>query len=301
MYHYIRNYSKEFPYFSFLHKDSFLKQIKKFNNLITLKDDIDFYTNNNKTILTFDDGLKEHFQISKLFFKNNIKGIFFINSLPLMKKQILDVHKLHYIFGKFSSNDIKNFLKKKKILLDLNKQNTHNKRYQLKRAFNKEEKTKILIKNYLNRNSNILKNKILVNQMFNYFFSKKIQNKIFKMTYLNINDLKKMKKMGMIIGSHTHSHRYLSSLSFTQQKKEILKCNLFLQKRLKTQINHFAFPYGDPKSWNSSTLKVLNKLNMYIYSSTDKIKKLNKKVVFRTNCCDLIHGKIFNFTRIKID
>ena len=83
------------------------------------------------------------------------------------------------------------------------------------------------------------------------------------MTYLNINDLKKMKKMGMIIGSHTHSHRYLSGLSFAQQKKEILKCNLFLEI-LNTQII-IRFPYGDPKSWNSSTLKVLNKLNVYLF------------------------------------
>ena len=64
MYHYIREFDKNFPYFDFLHKKDFKKQInwlsKKFNIIKNIDENI-----KDKTILTFDDGTKDHLWVAK--------------------------------------------------------------------------------------------------------------------------------------------------------------------------------------------------------------------------------------------
>ena len=67
MYHYVRNYSSKLPYFNFLHKKSFYKQLKflkrKFNFFV-LNDNLHKLRYSKKILLTFDDGLKEHLNIA---------------------------------------------------------------------------------------------------------------------------------------------------------------------------------------------------------------------------------------------
>ena len=69
MYHYIRKFDKNLPYFNFLHISDFKKQIgffeKKRGGLAKITDSIDEIYKKNKFILTFDDGLKDHLTIAK--------------------------------------------------------------------------------------------------------------------------------------------------------------------------------------------------------------------------------------------
>lgn len=47
------------------------------------------------------------------------------------------------------------------------------------------------------------------------------------------------------IGSHTLTHPYLSSLSETEARSELIESRLLLQDLLKLEISTFSFPYGD--------------------------------------------------------
>ena len=65
-YHYIRDYSREFPYFNSLYKKKFLKQLDYFEKKFgIIKNENEIYKKNNKVLLTFDDGLKEHLYAAK--------------------------------------------------------------------------------------------------------------------------------------------------------------------------------------------------------------------------------------------
>jgi len=66
MYHYIRNFDKEFSNLDVLKKKDFDKQLKYFgeNNIIKNENEI-YLNNNNKYILTFDDGFKDHLYIAE--------------------------------------------------------------------------------------------------------------------------------------------------------------------------------------------------------------------------------------------
>ena len=65
MYHYVRNTKKEFPYFRYLSVENFSKQLDYFqreygfvsySDLLNIKNENVFNNNNNKILLTFDDG-----------------------------------------------------------------------------------------------------------------------------------------------------------------------------------------------------------------------------------------------------
>ena len=81
-YHYIRDYSREFPYFNSLYKKKFLKQLDYFEKKFgIIKNENEIYKKNNKVLLTFDDGLKEHLYAAKELAKRKRIEIFF----PLTK------------------------------------------------------------------------------------------------------------------------------------------------------------------------------------------------------------------------
>ena len=67
MYHYVRNNQKEYPYFKSLSLSRFKRQIivlRKKYGIISNENQID--KKNNKVLLTFDDGLKDHLQVAKI-------------------------------------------------------------------------------------------------------------------------------------------------------------------------------------------------------------------------------------------
>lgn len=67
-------------------------------------------------------------------------------------------------------------------------------------------------------------------------------------------EIEEMKENGVSIGSHTISHRRLSTLDCEDAKNEIESSKKFLEDRLRTAINYFAYPYGD---FNDSTVKMV--------------------------------------------
>ncbi len=270
MYHYVRKNLKEYPYFKSLSISRFKRQIvtlKKKYGIISNENQIN--VKNNKVLLTFDDGLKDHLQVAKILKRNNITGIFFIPTQPLKNKKILNVHKTHLILGKKKSSlalkELKNLIINQNIIKNKNLFKSYNKIQHLSKIYNnhvKDEKDKIEFKsiiNYLSKDI-FLQSKILDKLMKLFKIKKKIKD-----IYLNNLEISKMYNMGMIIGSHGHSHRLLSKLTFKEQKLEISRSNKYLKKIIGKNLSHFCYPYGGKKSYNSNTIKIL-KLNKFKYA-----------------------------------
>ena len=100
MYHYVRNYNKEYPHYKFLKKEDFLKQLNSFSKEGIVSDEKEIYKCEKENILTFDDGLKDHIWVAEELSKKKMIGLFFISTLPYERKKILDVHRAHLILGK---------------------------------------------------------------------------------------------------------------------------------------------------------------------------------------------------------
>ena len=291
VYHYLKNNSLEFPKLKFLHKNNFLKQVKylKNKNQITSFDD----KKKNKFFLTFDDGLKEHLWAAKELKKLKLSAIFFINSYPLIKKDFLKVHKTHLLLGKYNHKvlhkKLKSFCRINEI--QINKNYSRMKKYQIDKAKSKDEVESIKLKILLN-SSSFTNNSLIVDHLFNSFFSKKKQKELFFKFYLNLDEIYMIRNMGMKIGVHSHSHLLMTSLNKKNLIREIdIFKNYFNKNNLKTNL--FSYPYGFYGSYNLATNNLLNKKKfnkLFIVSNPDQ--KIGKNVIPRLNCNHFKYGQI---------
>jgi len=79
---------------------------------------------------------------------------------------------------------------------------------------------------------------------------------------MNINDIKELIHQGMEIGSHSKSHKMITTLKIENQVEELVESIFFLERNFKIKINSFAYPNGQRGA-------VSNSLNKYVAERTD--------------------------------
>ena len=76
---------------------------------------------------------------------------------------------------------------------------------------------------------------------------------------MNFSEINKMSKEGMLIGSHSITHNYMSDLTLSEQDNEIKSSFAELEKITNNKtIRVFAFPYGARYTYNSHSLDALD-------------------------------------------
>jgi hypothetical protein len=303
MYHYIRTYDKKLPYFNFLHKKDFFKQINYFKKKFSiLNKDFEQIKRSKGIFLSFDDGLKEHLKIGKYLFKNKLKAAFFISGYPIEKKDFLAIHKIHLIFGKFNSDAIFKIFNKFSIgnnSKNLFKIFLQQKKF-LKKEKNKERKKKIILKTILNNYAQ--QNQKKIDEVFNYCFTRKEQKNMFKNFYLNKSDIKKLISYGMIVGAHGFSHRVLSKLSTKVLEKDINLSISILKKIIKKKTQFFCYPYGGKSVFDNRVISLLKKNNIrYAFNVDSKNFGPSSKnlEIPRFDCNEFKFGKLFKYETKK--
>jgi len=274
MYHYVRNKNDMFPYYNILTKADFRRQLKDFSKVGFISNYNELFFNSNKYLLTFDDGFKDHIYAAELLKKYNATGLFFIPTLPLKNKDILDVHKTHLITGKIKGSEILNELKKYLIENKIKNYFSNNEKKRYKIAYNHQDDSshKKEFKKIMNYYGDIkLKHKIL-----NYLLNKFNINIKSKDYYLSKKEIKYISSLGMIIGSHSESHTLLSRLSYKKQYLEIKKSKVFLENIINKKIDIFCYPYGKKISYNKNTINILKKLKFKLAYSVE-YKDITKK------------------------
>ena len=267
MYHYIRNKSKLFPNYNILEKKDYTNQIKKFSEKGLINSYEELFISSDKFLPTFDDGFKDHIFAAEVLKKYNSIGIFFIPTSPLKNNTMLDVHKTHLILGKVKSSEALNELEKYLYKNKTNKFYNNNEKSKYKSAYNEQidEDDKKKFKKIMNFYGDLkLKHKIL-----DYLLKKFEINTKPKDYYLNKKEIKYLKSLGMLIGSHSESHTLLSRLSYREQFKELNNSKIFLEKIINQSIDIFCYPYGGKISYNDNTLKILKKLKYKLAYSTE--------------------------------
>ncbi len=290
MFHYVRNFQKNLKFFKFFEKKQFYKLINKYKKNI-IQNENEITQKSKKILLTFDDGLKDHFYIAKKLHKEKLIGIFFINSGPYIDKKVLDVHLSQLILGKVGGrialNELEKFIKKNKLSKFINSKEEKKflTRYNTHKDIEESKKFKKILNYYFDLNSR--------KQVLRHLVKKfKINYKLSDI-YLTINEIKKMSKMGMIIGCHSNNHIPLSRLKYKNQFSEISLAKKFIEKTIKEKCSYYCHPYGRKNSYNKNTLSILKKLNFkYGYSVESRnatIKDFKKKFEFpRFDCNEFI-------------
>jgi peptidoglycan/xylan/chitin deacetylase (PgdA/CDA1 family) len=86
--------------------------------------------------------------------------------------------------------------------------------------------------------------------------------------HLNWRQVKEMNENGLHIGAHTHTHSILSRLSSDEVEKEIFQSKHIIEEKLGERVSHFAYPLGQPHTFERSVVDVLRRHGFDLACST---------------------------------
>jgi len=193
------------------------------------------------------------------------------------------VHRVHYLKGKYGSKAIlKEALKYlDDSMLDHDTIDEFDKEIYATENYNEDEKKLRRLLNYYV--SYKYRNSILNKLMIKFFD----EAKLFGEVYLSIEEIQELVLAGNIVGAHTVSHKVLSRLPYQEQFDEIKNSFDFIESIVSQDYKSFCYPYGCSSSYNSSTLKVLNELNINdacVFDNKAQENEIKKHELSRVDC-----------------
>jgi len=294
-YHYIRlDFKANYPSIFGVTPNEFKKQ------LLLLKNQGDFVTpidlandirqildsKENNLLITFDDGLKEQFDLAlPILDELNIPAIFFVNSINFEQEKVSTVHKIHLLRSIFSSDE---FLRK---LIDVPFSDSE--KNEAKSIYRYDDEKSAILKYILNFKLNFKQQEQIIKKLFDFHFD---EDDILESLYLTQQNLKYLGQKGYL-GSHTHSHYPLGLLKEEDIKFELEKTKLYLDKLTSSNTNIVSYPYGTPEVCTDLVADMAKKTDHKIGFTTKRgVNTLDENLLLlkRFDCNDLIGGKKYN-------
>ncbi len=278
MYHYVRESVPHLPFFRYLSFDNFKKQLDyfeknfglvSFEEFCRLKTEPEFINVlKNKILLSFDDGLKEHFSlVFPELLKRKALGIFFMPTAVLKEEKALCVHKIHYLLGHGGGGGK---------LLDLALELIEPSMCEGENAYLFEDYYDLLDDEESVKNFKLLLNYNLKEEFKEEVLSALIKKcglseaQIYENYYLNHEELKIMSENQMLIGSHAHAHINFLNLNAKEETKEVQK-SFEILSFLDPTIRTFCYPYGE---FSRNSRAILQNLGVdFAFVSLDEYKK----------------------------
>ena len=264
MYHYVREVKhSNYPNLKALELNEFKKQISFFKKNFNFIDQNNLeeiisskkIPNKPSILLTFDDGLIDHYKyVFPILLKNKISGCFYPSIRALKQNEVLEVNKIQFILEKEKD--------RKKILSEIEANLIKLSGEKLEKFYNKikqwsrfDDKDTFFIKQLL---QHLLHTKIrnkITNKLFQKTVNKEEKDFASKL-YMSSKNIKEMYLNKMFIGLHGSDHLWLKYLNKNEQEREIKNSLSFFSKiGIKNNIS-MAYPYG---SYNKITLNLLKK------------------------------------------
>ena len=308
MYHYVRN--NEDHYFDTYcrRKDEFEEQIEFFLNNSEIINPFDvgkinYYLEHQQErayLLTFDDCYIDHLYCAEYLASRKLSAYFFppINSL---KGTLLDINALHILIGTRGIrieellNEVSRICQEEDFKLIFKGDKYRFEAY-LDKFVNDarfDDRDTLIFKRILQRDLIGDSNRqYIIDKLFKKFIGKETTS-ISREFYLGIDNMIKIRSLGMAFGSHCNSHKWLDSLSLSDQKYEI-EYSLYSLRELglisEDQPQSVCYPFG---AYNNITIDLMTKLKLDIGFTTKvdfAIKTDEKEYMFKlprfdTNDC----------------
>jgi peptidoglycan/xylan/chitin deacetylase (PgdA/CDA1 family) len=297
-YHYIRNdFSAPYPSIFGLSPETFKHQLVKLQELgdfISPKELLEhtdeiIHSNQNYFLVTFDDGLREQFEIAKPILDNlQIEAMYFVNSINFTEKQVSLVHKIHLIRSQVSPEDLmssfmKSTFKSSFELSDIEKEKAI-------KHYNFDEVSSAYLKYCLNFKLSAKQLSKVINDLFEIYFDtqKTVDNLYMTEEYLKILADKNQ------LGSHSHSHLALGLLDAKSIKTELKKTKEYLEKITHTKIEMLSYPYGNKESYAFPVPDIAKNIGYKLGFTMERGSNCGNEdrlLLKRFDCNDLITGK----------
>ena len=297
-YHYVRPESPEVPGLRYLRLDDFRKQLdwlcdsrrpisrSEFLDIMKGKEEV-----TDGFILTFDDGLLDHYEfVFPELTKRGLWGAFYVPVGPYLDSRSLDVHQVHALLGVFGGQKVLselNFaLSKLGISLD---QTISSNRY----SQADDDEAVISVKRKLNYEIPIELRPIVLDRVCDQLkYELRVSD-----WYMSTSQLQEIANGGMVIGSHSVTHRPMRQLPLESQGSEIQKSFNWLEHTLGADLpRSFCYPYGGFDTFSIETEALLDEAGA-LWSFNTEEREISQIDVLerpqalpRFDCCNLPHG-----------
>lgn len=294
-YHYIReNFDSKYPSIFGVTPYAFKEQLLIMKNegefihpsdLINNTDKI-LHSKNNYLLVTFDDGLKEQFDLALPILEElKIPAVFFVNSLNFENKKVSTVHKIHLL-----RSIIDPALLLEKINADFKIDFSDSDRNKAHSVYRYDNNLNAELKYILNFTLSFKHQELIINKMFdNYFDETRVLEDLY-MSHENLIVLGKKK----YLGSHTHSHYPLGLTDEKTIKFELENSKSYLENLSITSIDLLSYPYGTDESCTDKVALLAKKAGYQIGFTTNRGTNTgteNYLLLKRFDCNDLPGGK----------
>ncbi len=246
---------------------------------------------NNSILITFDDGLKEQFDLAlPILQEMGIPAIFFINPYNIIESKISLVHQVHLLRSFVPAIELLSKIDDYGININL----TSTEKKLAQDHYNYDQESDALLKYFLNFKLQLVFKDSLINQLFQDCFSLDEIEKFHDQYYMDLSMVTTLDHMGLL-GSHTYSHQPLGLLPDIQLFEEFQKANQFFSDYGLTIPKSVSYPFGNYESCSLRVQEIAEKFNFNFGFTMERAgnQSVVEKPLYlaRFDCNDVVGGK----------
>jgi len=297
MYHYVRDLPRtQFPRLKGILIDDFRQQVDELSSkyeMASVESALDFMTGEYRPrrdlcLLTFDDGLKEHYtDVTPFLAEKRIRGIFFLITSCVEERKVAAVHMNHFLMAALDFDEYAGAFFRKVVALSPD-------------AFAPLNIDAVrAAQTYPWDTPEVARFKYL----FNFGMDPELRDRAVRdlfathigdeaafaqELYVTWEEARRMQRSGMSIGGHTHQHKPLANLGTRELLWDLETCHRLLLRNLTQQaVWSFSYPYGKRDSFHIRAVRKLQQLGFrcaFSTESSDNRRGCDRFTVGRTDC-----------------
>lgn len=256
MYHYVRDLkNSRYPEIKGLDLALFKQQIEylqKYYSFVGMQDVIDaIYSGkklpDNAIMLSFDDGYIDHYtNVFPILANKGIPAFFAMPGKILNEGKVLDVNKIHFILASAPIDQVKKELYVKlaecrSMGFDIKLDEELYGEYAVANRFDSADT--IFVKRILQNAIDEKARNIIVDHLFKEFVTDNEAAFVSEL-YMNMDQIKTMKKYNMYFGLHGYEHYWFDKLTETEYKQDIDRALEVFEGVIDRNSWVFCYPYG---------------------------------------------------------
>lgn len=299
MYHYVRPTDADFPALRYLHLDDFRRQLDHLGDTygFVARDEFEAAIGGRRpvpegVVLTFDDGLVDHVaHVLPELERRGLWGAFYVPAGPFLDGRRLDVHRVHALLGRVDPARVLEALESALTSDDLDPAEVDRLRGQVYSSRDDGDAA-LEVRTLLNYTVQPERRSALLDA---------VEERVGRDTepwYLDESGLRALVEAGMVVGSHSVSHRVMAQLDAEAQLREISDSFRWLESVIGSGTPRtFCYPYGGAHTFTSATEAILERSGVIWSYSVDPrpIDSADldhaRHALPRIDCADLPYGR----------
>ena len=211
-------------------------------------------------LITFDDGLSDHYIAAKILAKHGIKALFFIPTCILEENLPVNPIIIHYCIATFG---ILKFVEELNYRLEKYLDNSLSYEIQFIKGKDNPHQTIKKIKKLFKYDLSSNLSRVILLDLYQTMLHVKYPDAM-KIMHLTKEQISEMLEMGHSIGTHTYSHISIGSTSLSDDEfnHEIVEPKNHLEKHFGIQTDFMSYPFGSMRDCLSSK-ELIMKTNSY--------------------------------------